>query len=409
MVKHILLFALIICSLTTFSQEKTTPNPIVLGGVSNDLNALAISPLKLKRLAATGWNNEILIYNTDSPYQLVQKLTGHTAQINTIAYTLSGNMMASGASDMTIRLYDSMCKFVPIIEDLTNRHLSQVSSLVFDRTGKFLFSGDKEGRLMLWDVQNRKAIKYYMTGNTINDICLSPTTANLFIAHSDKQIKVIALAGGKIIKTLDGHTDVVNVLAISANNQYLISGSNDKTARIWDLKTWKPLHLLKVESWKVTAVAFTDDSKYCVTGCNDGAVYVWEVATGELVSKTFYSDLNIRDIGFSKNNKEIYLAPKLKESTNYGVRVVPSTIPPPLAPVLPSKPASQAQKSLDSIVQIRVLNKQDSIKYKNILLTKSAQKSGGLPTNRKENAENTPKLDSAIVYKIPMNQVPKKK
>jgi hypothetical protein len=43
------------------------------------------------------------------------------------------------------------------------------------------------------------------------------------------------------------------------------------------------------------------------------------------------------------------------------------------------------------------------------LLTKSAQKSGGLPTNRKENAENTPKLDSAIVYKIPMNQVPKKK
>jgi WD40 repeat protein len=409
MIKHLLFYVLLISSISAFSQEQTGTKPIVLADANNDLNALAVSPLKLKRLAVAGWNNEVLIYNTDSPYKLVQKLIGHTAPINAIAYTLSGNMMASGGSDMNIRLYDSMYKFIPLIEDLNNRHLAQVTSLIFDRTGKFLFSGDKEGRLMLWDVLNKKAIKYYMTGNTINDICLSPTSANIFIAHSDKQIKVIALAGGKILKTLDGHTDVVNALAISANNQFLISGSNDKTARIWDLKTWKPTQVLKVDSWKITAVAFTDDSKYCVTGCNDGAIYIWEVETGKLVSKSVYSDLNIRDIAFSKNNKLVYVAPKLKETTDYGARIVPSNIPMSIVAALPAKLLNPAQKSLDSIMQIRPLTKQYSIKYKNILIPKTTSKNENSPINSNENAGNSGKLDSAIIYKTPMNQVPKKK
>lgn len=403
MVKQLLCSLSLLICLSGFAQESSNPKPFILSGATNDLNAVAMSPAKYKRMAVAGWDNTIFIYNTDTPYTLVQKLSGHTAQINCIAYNLSGNMMASASGDMSVRFYDSLGKYLPIKEDMLNRHMTAVNTLIFDRSGKFLFSGDREGRLMLWDALLQKPIKYYATGNSINDLCLSPNAANIFVAHSDKSIKLIALAGGKIVRTLDAHTDAVNALAISTNNQFMISGSNDKTAIIWDLKTWKPLHVLKVESWKVTAVAFTDDSKYCVTGSNDGWVKVWEVSTGKLIGKAEYPDMNIRDLCFSKDYRNILIAPKMKEGENFGARYVSSLLPIPEKAIRIMTPA---QKSLDSIMAIRPLNKQDSIKFKNILMPRPVDNKS--ENNKGKGAENK-QLDSAVIYKTPMNQTPKKK
>ncbi|OYU95096.1 MAG: hypothetical protein CFE21_12380 [Bacteroidetes bacterium B1(2017)] len=409
MVQRLLSIFILLCPIFSFAQENTSPKPIVLSGSTNDLNAVAVTPIKFKRMAVAGWNNEILVYNTDTPYKLVQKLTGHTAQINALAYTLSGNMLASASSDMTVRIYDSMYRQIPIQEDLLNRHLTGVNTVVFDKSGKYLFSGDKEGKLMIWDIANKKPLKYYSTGNSINDLCLSPNIANIFVAHSDKQIKVLALAGGKIIRTLDGHTDVVNALALSPNNQYLISGSNDKTARIWDMKTFKQLHVLQVESWKVLSVAFTDDSKYCVTACNDGSIKIWDVQTGKLVTKLDYPEFNIKDIAFMKGNLQVVFAPKLKEGEVYGARLAPIVIPAYQPAPAPEKIVSPAQKSVDSIMAIRPLTKQDSVKYKSVLIpTQNAKPIKGTAENKGANNSNIPK-DSAVVIKTPMNVQPKKK
>lgn len=403
MVKHFLPLLLSLICLQTFGQEANKKPEVILQGSNNDLNSVAISSNKYKRMAIGGWDNVVLIYKTDSPFQLVQKLTGHSAPINTLAYNLSGNMLASGSADNFVKFYDSLYRILPVKDEFKIRHESPVNSLVFDKGGKYLFSGDRDGKLILWDALNQKAIKFYQTGNSINDLCLSPNVANIFIAQSDKSIKLVSLTTGKLVRTMDGHTDGVNVLAISNNNQYLISGSNDKTARIWDLKNWKPLHVLNVGSWKITAVAFSDDNKYCVTGCNDGNISVWETETGKLVEKAVFNEMYIKDIAFSKNGKLLIVAPKMKESTDFGARIISSMIPQVNNIQNNNMLVSPAQKSMDSILAIRPLNKQDSIKFKSYLQLNSNGKSG------KNNANSTQPLDSAIIYKTPMYQNQKSK
>ncbi|MDZ4666672.1 MAG: WD40 repeat domain-containing protein [bacterium] len=403
MIRSILCTLFSFIYLFSFAQENEKTAPVILSGCNNDLNTIVASPSKYKRMATAGWNNEVLIYQTDTPNKLVQKLTGHSAPINTIAYSFSGNMFASGASDNTILVYDSLYRVIPISEDLNKRHLSSVNALVFDRTGKYIFSGDKDGKLMLWDLINKRPIKFYLTGNTINDICLANNAANLFVAHSHKQIKLIALASGKIVRTLDGHTDIVNVLAISANNQFLISGSNDKTARIWDLKTWKQVQVLQVESWKVTAVAFTDDSKYCATGANDGVIKVWEVKTGKLISQQSFPELSIKDIAFSKNYLQIYIAPKLKEGGDFGARIIPSLIPDLIKAPVVSAEANSDQTEIDSIMAERPLTKADSIKYRSVLMPKAA-KTLKAPIKGKKAPTQNPKIEAPVIYKTPMKK-----
>jgi WD40 repeat protein len=381
-----------------FSQEaKKETNPIILSGANNDINTVAVSPLKTQRLAVAGWNNEVLIYKTDSPYQLVQKLTNHSAPVNSIAYNLKGNMFASGGSDMNLFVYDSMFRLISFQQDLTKRHQTAIHSVVFDKASKYIFSGDKDGKLIIWDLTNSKPVKMYETGSSINNITRSPSPANIFIANSDKQIKLLALVSGKVIRTFDGHTDMVNAMAISSNSLYLLSGSNDRTARIWDLKNWKPLHVLQAESWKVTAVAFTDDSKYCATGSNDGIVKVWDVATGKLLHTRSLPELYIKDISFTKDNQSILIGAKLKEGNQFGGRLIESGLQASKAKDLPSAPKNNMQLSLDSIMEIRTLTRQDSVKFKSILNPNNTAKSA----QQKSSTVEKP-LEKPVIYKTPM-------
>lgn len=380
-----------------FAQvDSLKKEPIILVGANNDINTIAVSPIKLQRFAAAGWNNEVLIYKTDSPFQLVQKLTNHSAPVNCITYNLKGNLFASGGSDMNLFVYDSLFRTISFQQDASKRHGTAIHAITFDKASKYIFSGDKEGKLIIWDIANKKPVKMYETGSTINSIAKSPSPANLFVANSDKQIKLLALVSGKVLRTLDGHTDMVNALAISANGQYLISGSNDRTARIWDLKNWKPLHVLQADSWKITAVAFTDDSKYCVTGANDGTVKVWEVASGKLLFTQNMPELYIRDIAFTKDNSQILIGPKLKEGRNYGARLISSNLVQAKVKELPAQANSKMQVALDSIMEIRTLTKQDSVKFKGILNPQN------LPKSEQTKNVAAKSIEKPTIYKTPM-------
>jgi WD40 repeat protein len=390
------------------AQNESKTTVIRLEGSSNDLNAVAVSPIKYKRMATAGWDNTIFIYSTDTPYKLVQKLSGHTAKINKITYNLTGNMMASASGDMTVRLWDSMYRYYPLQEDLNKRHLSAVNTVIFDKTGRFLFSGDNEGKLMLWDISKQIPIKYYLTGNSINDMCLSPNPANVFVAHSDRQIKLISLANGKLIRTLDGHTDVVNALAISPDRKYLLSGSNDKTARIWDIRTMKQLYILPVDCWKVTAVAISDNSKYGATGGNDGSIKVWDLESGKLISSIILENIYVKDLSFTKDYLNLVVATKLKDGNEYGGRIVPTSIPELIKAQNKEIEKTQEQMELDSILSERPLTKEDSIQYKSILMPKSNPKTGQKSTGQKPKSSPQGKNQQPVIYKTPINGQQKK-
>ena len=124
---------------------------------------------------------------------------------------------------------------------------------------------------------------------------------------------------GKVVKSLDGHTDAVNDIKISPNGKFLLSGSNDKTARIWNLTTGKQIRILPVDCWKVITVAFSADSRYAITGCNDGSVKIWETETGKLI-QSIENPANIaRSVSFAKDNSRILAAFMQRNGTEFGL------------------------------------------------------------------------------------------
>ncbi len=381
-----------------FAQEIIQKPIKVLNNHSNDVSAARFSPGKFNIIASGTWDQKINIFSADSPFNLIKSWKAHEASVNCLAFNYSGNLLASGGRDFQVHIWDSLFRLVPVFEDPKIRHESNINALMFDRGGKFLFSGCESGKIIIWDLVGKKPVKQINTGISISSFAPFTNPSSIFVAGADTKIKLLNLVSGQIVKTFDGHTDIINSIAISKNYKYLLSGSNDKTARLWDLKTYKQIRILPVNCWKVTAVAFSDDSKYCVTACNDGSIKIWETETGKLISQVEEQNYNIRDISFNKNAELICAAAMMKNSEEYGPRIFKTKIPNPIANQTANP--SKLQKDFDSMWKPNPLSKEDS------LLIKQG-KNPSLPNNSKSNKPTPTKLDSARIYKTPMNPVKK--
>ena len=67
-------------------------------------------------------------------------------------------------------------------------------------------------------------------------------------------------------------------VAIDPTGQTVASGSLDRTIKIWDLKTGRLLQTLDGHSDWVISVAFSPDAKTLVSASKDETIRLWNVA-----------------------------------------------------------------------------------------------------------------------------------
>jgi tetratricopeptide (TPR) repeat protein len=77
---------------------------------------------------------------------------------------------------------------------------------------------------------------------------------------------------GKLLHTLNGHTDRVNALAFSPDGQYIVSGSYDNTLRVWlggNWQDWLKVGCDNLHEHPAILEAKTEDAKAAAKTCLD--------------------------------------------------------------------------------------------------------------------------------------------
>lgn len=78
--------------------------------------------------------------------------------------------------------------------------------------------------------------------------------------------------GGPLIRTLEGHTDWVEAVAVTPDGKHAISGSMDETLRVWNIKTGQTIDSFSGEGL-LHACAISPDGVTIVAGEASGRVY----------------------------------------------------------------------------------------------------------------------------------------
>ena len=212
----------------------------------------------------------------------------------------NGNRLASGQdSDNTVKVWDvSTGACVATLEG----HDDKVQSVAFSPTGDRLASGSLDGKVKVWDVSTWDCVAT-LVYQSVYSVAFDPSDGNrLAVGYQSGIVKVWDVSTGDTdgnsdtLVTLDtfssdgvtGHTQVVSSVAFDpSDGNRLASASWDHKVKLWDISTASCVATLEGHNWKVFSVAFDPTGERLASGSGGSGldkVKVWDTSNGNCVA-----------------------------------------------------------------------------------------------------------------------------
>lgn len=203
----------------------------------------------------------------------------------------------------------------PIVRTLPGSRGS-INDVAFSTDGKFVFAASGEnalqGEVKQWNVADGSLVRTYEGHKDIlYSLAISPDGGVLATGSYDQKIKLWDTATGKEIKTLHGHNGAVFGLAFRPDGKILASASGDRTVKLWDVVKGERVDTLSQPLKEVYCVAWSRDGRRLYAGGRDNRIRVWEVSesafetTNPLRESRFAHEGTILRLEFSPDGKSL--------------------------------------------------------------------------------------------------------
>ncbi|KAK2733737.1 hypothetical protein FQN57_001964 [Myotisia sp. PD_48] len=159
-------------------------------------------------------------------------------------------------------------------------HQGIMESLAFSLDSQFLASGSRDGTVKLWD-PNTGELQYTLICHSMVWLVAFSPDSRLVASVCDDTIMIWDLTTGLLQHTLEGHH--ASVVAFSLDS--IASSSKDMTIKLWNPMTGELQHTLKGHSSPIRSLAFSLDYQLLASGSEDGSIKLWGLMKGKPIGK----------------------------------------------------------------------------------------------------------------------------
>ena len=207
--------------------------------------------------------------------------TGHSGQINALAFSHDGRLLASGGyNNPVIQVWDIPTKSKHTTITL-NWGRDVLTALVFH--GRTLISLNSGRQVTYWKIDTGEKLSEFSLDDSYNNQAFSQDGSNLAVSKQNGRIRLWDITTNSRMGTLLGHagegdSDILT-LALSHDKKLLASGSEDKTVMLWDTQNHNELATLRGHDAWITAVTFSDDRTTLASGDAGKVIKLWDIET----------------------------------------------------------------------------------------------------------------------------------
>ncbi|HAF49130.1 MAG TPA: hypothetical protein DCL08_07830 [Anaerolineaceae bacterium] len=236
--------------------------------------AMALSP-NGSQLFHSKDDNSIEIIDMASGNVLMPLIYVGESPIFGLESSTSGNFLAVGNWEDEIHVWDAVSG---IELSQFDGHQGRIMNIAFSPDDQLIVSSDSTGIVHIWNPNEGSIIA------TMDDFVESQGTMALTTDWSalatPMEINTIQLMNinAQTVLTIEGHTQIVNDVAISPDGKTLVSCSEDRTVRFWDIETGSQTNQ---GDFLCNALAFSPNNNLLAIKSWDGHVLLLNEETGE--------------------------------------------------------------------------------------------------------------------------------
>lgn len=233
---------------------------------------LAFASRELGQLLVWEWQSETYVF----------KQQGHYFDVNTLAYSGDGQILATGADDAKIKLWSTTSGYCYAT---LSEHVAPVTAVVFHGSN-LLVSASLDGTVRCYDTSRYSNFRVLTSPTPVQFHSLAVDSSGQLVAAGTMepyQIYLWSVQSGKVLDVLTGHTAPVTSLAF--HDATLVSGSWDHSVRLWQVyASGNQRQLIEPlgHSHDVVALAIRPDGKELCSATLNGQLNFWNMDTGEL-------------------------------------------------------------------------------------------------------------------------------
>jgi hypothetical protein len=265
------------------------------------LNTLAFS-LDGQWLASGGTDGAVQLWKITTTPPAAVKHLALAAKASAVMFSPDGSWLAT-CGQRTAEIWDTMTgkKRLSVVHKSSQAWVAAALS----PDGKWLATTGPRNNARVWDTATGKEVMTLtqresggalMAPYSVEGLAFSPDGRSLATASTDRTARIWDTATGQVRLTIT-HNVAVSAVTFSPDGHWLATASTDKAARIWDAATGKQLVTIG-HAKTITAATFSPDGRRLATASTDKAARIWNAADGQMLV-TLKHQREVRAVAFS--------------------------------------------------------------------------------------------------------------
>ncbi|MCG8652991.1 MAG: WD40 repeat domain-containing protein, partial [Pirellulales bacterium] len=163
----------------------------------------------------------------------------------------------------------------------------RVTALDFRPDGLTLAIGSgppsRSGEVQIYSTSTGQLVRDFgpVHSDTVLSVRFSADGRSLASSAADKTVRLLDIASGQVIRSLEGHTHHVLSIAWNDDGQTIASASADQNIKVWNIETGEQRRTIGGFPKEITAITFVDKSNQVITSCADGQLRLHDTGNGK--------------------------------------------------------------------------------------------------------------------------------